>query len=59
MSLLHEQHRSLLYTRALLLDLLSVETRPKKVTELKGRVWRCLKHFPALDRDGRPIWSRG
>ena len=59
MSLLHEQHRSLLHTRQLLFDLLNHHARPKTVRELKDRAGRCLKHFPPLDMDGKPIWSRG
>lgn len=58
MSLLHEQRRALLYTRSLLFDLLNHHARPKTVREMKDRASRCLRHFPALERDGKPIWSR-
>jgi hypothetical protein len=57
MSLRYEQEASLLMTRELLLDLLNTSTRPKTVKELKERARRCLRHFPPLDKDGKPIFS--
>jgi hypothetical protein len=58
MSLRREQYWALKKTQAFLRDLLFSETRPKKVSELKERAYRCLKHFPFLDDDGRPMFSR-
>jgi hypothetical protein len=58
MSLRHEQEASLLMTREFLLDLLNTSTRPKTVKELKERARRCLRHYPPLDVDGNPIFSR-
>ena len=58
MSLRREQYWALIKTQAFLRDLLFPETRPKKVSELKERAYRCLKHFPCLDDDGKPMFSR-
>jgi hypothetical protein len=57
-SLRREQYWALRKTQDFLRDLLFTETRPKKVSELKERAYRCLKHFPFLDDDGRPMFSR-
>ena len=57
MSLRFEQEASLLMTREFLLDLLTTNTRPKTVKELKARAKRCLRHYPPLDVDGNPIFS--
>jgi hypothetical protein len=58
MSLRYEQEASLLMTREFLLDLLNTTTRPKTVKELKERARRCLRHYPPLDVDGSPIFSK-
>jgi hypothetical protein len=58
MSLRREQYWALKKTQDFLRDLLFTETRPKKVSELKERAYRCLKHFPFLDDNGRPMFSR-
>lgn len=58
MSLRHEQHQSLIYTRELLFDLLHPSTRPKTITEMKKRVKRCLRHFPPLRESGEPMFSQ-
>jgi len=58
MSLRHEQYRSLKITREFLRDLLDTHKRPKTVKELKNRVYLCLKNYPFLQENGRPIWSR-
>jgi hypothetical protein len=58
MSLRYEQYHALKKTQAFLRDLLFTETRPKTASELKDRACRCLKHFPFLDADGKPLFSR-
>jgi len=58
MSIKSEQYRALLYTRELLYDLLTSEKRPKRVKELRERVRTCLRHFPFLNKDGEPMFSR-
>jgi hypothetical protein len=58
MSLRREQYWALKKTQAFLRDLLFPDTRPKKVSELKDRAYRCLKHFPHLDDDGKPMFSK-
>jgi hypothetical protein len=58
MSLRREQYWALKKTHALLRDLLFPDTRPKKVSELKEHAYRCLKHFPHLDDDGKPMFSK-
>jgi hypothetical protein len=58
MSLRREQYWALRKTQDFLRDLLFTETRPKKVSDLKERAYRCLKHFPFLDDDGKPMFSR-
>lgn len=57
MSLKHEQYAALLRTQELLFDLLDPKKRPKKASEIKDRVRRCLRHFPPLDKNGEPFFS--
>lgn len=57
MSLREEQYRALLKTRDFLRDLLTTEKYPKTKKEMRMLVCSCLKHFPRLDFDGRPIFS--
>ena len=58
MSLRYEQYNSLKRTREFLRSLLSPETRPKTVKELREKVHRCLRHFPPLHESGQPRWSQ-
>jgi len=58
MSLRFEQQRALHKTREFLRELLTVEGYPKTKKGMRERAYRCLKHFPALDSRGAPIWSR-
>jgi hypothetical protein len=58
MSLRYEQYYSLLKTRQLLRDMVVKKTRPKTVKELHQRVFSCLRHFPPLMDDGRPMFSQ-
>ena len=58
MSLRYEQLNSLVKTQKFLRDLLYTDTRPKKVSELKERAYRCLRHFPHLKENGEPMWSQ-
>jgi hypothetical protein len=58
MSLKHEQFTALLRTRELLFDLLDSKKCPKTRREMKERAYRCLKHFPFLDKDGEPLFSK-
>jgi hypothetical protein len=58
MSLRREQYWALKKTQAFLRDLLFTDTRPKKVSELKDRAHSCLRHYPHLDDDGKPMFSK-
>jgi hypothetical protein len=58
MSLRSEQYYALKKTQDFLRDLLFTDTRPKKVSELKARAHSCLRHYPFLDNDGKPMFSR-
>jgi hypothetical protein len=58
MSLRREQYYALKKTQTFLRDLLFTDTRPKKVSELKARAHSCLRHYPFLDNDGKPMFSR-
>lgn len=58
MSLRYEQYRSLKRTKELLYDFLDPKKRPKTVKEMKERASRCLRHFPALDEKGKPLFSQ-
>ena len=58
MSLRNEQYKSLIRTREFLRSLLTTETRPKTVKELKEKAYRCLRHFPTLDEHGKPLFSQ-
>lgn len=57
MSLRNEQYESLLKTRELLYDLLDPKKRPKNQREMKQRVSSCLRHYPFLEKDGKPMFS--
>lgn len=58
MSIRIEQFRSLLYTRKLLVEWLDPKLRPKGVEQMKVRVLQALRHFPPLEENGRPIFSK-
>jgi hypothetical protein len=58
MSLRHEQYHALKKTQTFLRDLLFTDTRPKKASELKARAHSCLRHYPFLDDDGKPMFSK-
>jgi hypothetical protein len=58
MSLRYEQYLALLKAKSLLLDLLYPSTTPKTKKELKNKIYRALKHFPALTENGQPIFSK-
>ena len=57
MSLRFEQYNSLLKTRDFLRALLDPKVRPKNITSLKKEVISCLRHFPSLEKSGKPIFS--
>ena len=57
MSLRYEQYNALRKSRDFLRSLLSPETRPKTVKELREKAHRCLRHFPPLHESGQPLWS--
>ena len=58
MSLKYEQYNSLVKTQKFLRDLLFTDTRPKKVSELKERAYRCLRHFPHLKYNVETMFSQ-
>ena len=58
MSLRYEQYNALRKTKDFLMDLTDIKKRPKTVREMKARVYSCLHHFPPLDKNGKPIFSR-
>lgn len=58
MSLKSEQYYSLLKTKNFLYDLLDTKKRPKTVKEFRKRAADCLRHFPILDDNGKPIFSK-
>lgn len=58
MSLRYENYYALYKTREFLRDLLSTDTRPKTVKELKDRAYSCLRHYPFLKENGEPIFSK-
>lgn len=57
MSLRYEQYHSLKATKEFLSDLLTVEGYPQTKAEMRGRASYCLRHFPMLDKNGKPIFS--
>lgn len=57
MSLKYEQYNSLKETRNFLRDLLDPKLAPKTRKEMKIRVSRCLRHYPFLEENGKPIFS--
>jgi hypothetical protein len=58
MSIKIEQYHSLKITKEFLRDLLDFQERPKSVKEMKQRASQCLRHFPVLDDDGKPYFSK-
>ena len=57
MSLRNEQYRSLKQSKEFL-RLLLTKDRPKLVRDIKEQAYRCLRHFPGLDDNGKPMFSR-
>ena len=57
MSLRQEQYKSLLKTKEFLYSLFSKQTRPQNITKLKRSAGSCLRHFPPLDENGKPLFS--
>jgi len=57
MSLRYEQYNSLILTKGFLEILLDPQRRPKTIRELKEIARRCLRHFPMLEKTGKPIFS--
>jgi len=58
MSLKYEQYRSLKMTREFMRDLLDTKESPRTIKNLKERASACLHHFPILDVNGKPIFSK-
>jgi len=56
LSLRYEQYWSLKKTREFLYSILKDDKFTKK--ELKNNASRCVKHFPILDKQGQPYWSK-
>lgn len=56
MSLRYEQYNALKLTEQFLLDLCKPGTWTKK--ELIDRARSCLRHFPFLDGNGKPMFSK-
>jgi hypothetical protein len=57
MSLRYEQYWALLKAKNLLVDLLHPSSTPKTKKELRDRIYKALRHFPALTENGQPIFS--
>jgi len=58
MTLRYESYWSLLKTRQFLRDLLTTSAYPKTKKEMRARAYSCLRHYPFLYDDGRPMFSR-
>lgn len=58
MSLLSEQQRALKYTNTLLFDLCDPKATPKVPRKIRQRASDCLRHFPHLNHDGKPLFSK-
>lgn len=58
MSLRYEQYRSLKMTRDLLSKILTSKHKDLKISELKKIASKCVHHFPLLNDDGKPIFSK-
>lgn len=58
MSLRYEQYRALSMSRDFLRSILRLESDNNQITSLKERARDCLRHFPVMHEDGRPIFSR-
>lgn len=58
MSIKIEQYRSLILTKIFLYDLLTVDKYPRTKKEMRDRAMSCLRHFPLLEPNGNPMFSR-
>ena len=58
MSIRAEQYHSLKYVRELLMDCLDPKKRPKSQEAMKQRIFQALRHFPPLEENGKPIFSK-
>jgi hypothetical protein len=58
MSVLSEQHRALLRTRDFLYALLDPKATPRVPRSVRQRARDCLRHYPMLCGDGKPMFSK-
>ncbi len=58
MSIKREQYYSLKLTREFLFEILSMKSREIKLSTLKQKASRCLRHYPALRDSGEPVFSK-
>jgi len=58
MSLRYEQYHSLEATKEFLGDLIDRSKTPKVPMPIRERASRCLRHFPFLDENGKPTFSK-
>ena len=57
-SLRHEQHRALFRTREFLTALMGTPQSRMRATEIRKQASACLKHFPPLHVNGKPMFSQ-
>ena len=57
MSTTQEQYWSLAKTKKWLMNQIGVRTRARNITEMKTGIFSCLRHFPALDEEGKPRFN--
>jgi len=56
MSLRYEQYRALKMTREFLHELM-LSKKPIRKKELREGIRRCLRHYPFLEKNGKPMFS--
>jgi hypothetical protein len=57
MSLRNEQYRSLEKTKRFLFDLCANKYRASKPGLIRHMAADCLRHYPPLDNNGRPLFA--
>lgn len=58
MSLKNEQYNSLKMTHEFLMKILLIKSKNLRLSDMKEEASRCLRHYPFLDQNGKPIFSR-
>ena len=58
MSLRFEQYSALLRSKEFMRSLLDPKATPRIPRSIRETAYRCLRHYPFLEENGKPVFSR-